>query len=147
MRVWRARAREVLGVVGVDGEEGGEGSGCGEESGSAGGGNGNGKVGLGPLVGTVRWFKTREWVPFSGGMGSVQMDVDDEQDHVTCGYRCRGRGRCVPGRRPAGCEVQDAAYDWYVFIRLVFTESVYLTDGFVFLFYFNFRNKRLLWCT
>jgi hypothetical protein len=47
-----------------EGEEEEEGEGMGE------------KVDLGPLIGKERGFRTREKVPWSGGMGGVEMDVD-----------------------------------------------------------------------
>ncbi|KDR68991.1 hypothetical protein GALMADRAFT_932246 [Galerina marginata CBS 339.88] len=34
------------------------------------------EVDLGPLVGRKRGFKTRERIPFSGGMGGMEMDVE-----------------------------------------------------------------------
>ena len=50
----------------------------GEEKGKGDGaeGEGGGEVDLGPLVGAPRGFRTRERVPFGGGMGGVEMDVD-----------------------------------------------------------------------
>ena len=44
-----------------------------EEEGEEGQGE---KVDLGPLIGTERGFRTRERVPWSGGMSGVEMDVD-----------------------------------------------------------------------
>lgn len=40
----------------------------------------NQHVDLGPLVGKTRGFKTRERVPWSGGMSGVEMDVEEDRD-------------------------------------------------------------------
>ena len=120
VRVWRARAREVLGVVGVDGEEGGEGSVCGEESGSAGVGNGNGKVGLGPLVGTVRWFRTREWVPFSGGWEASRWTSTTNRTTLHAGIDAEAEADAFRGDDPLGVKykmpptIGTCLFVWYL---------------------------------
>lgn len=41
--------------------------------------SGEGSVDLGPLVGSIRGFRTREKVPMSGGMSGVEMDIESDE--------------------------------------------------------------------